>query len=381
MFFHNGSLNRGCEAIVRSSVALIKEKIPNAYICLASKNPKSDTIIPFLDSIIEDRRHTIKKYSIPWFISVFNIKVLKSEHYAFQKIHVDIIEQIPNFDLFLSIGGDNYCYGEQPGIYEIDRCIKKAGKKLVLWGASIGNEDLSKAKIEDLKLMDLILTRETLTFNLLKKQNIKNVKLVADIAFLMEKEELPLPMGWQEDNTIGFNFSPLVWNKNKNSKEAALNLVQYIIDTTSMTIAFTPHVIELNNDDYLCLLDFYNKFKGTNRVLLLPNNLNAIQYKGYISRMRFFIGARTHATIAAYSSLIPTIVLGYSVKSKGIAKDIFGEEKLVLGLNELSNSDKLIKKFEELMAEEDTIKTVLKNKIPAIKKMANKAADFLFEID
>ena len=71
-------------------------------------------------------------------------------------------------------------------------------------------------------------------------------------------------------------------------------------------------------------------FIDTNRVILLPNNLTAIQYKGYIARMRFFIGARTHATIAAYSNCVPTMVLGYSIKSRGIAKDLFGEEKLVL---------------------------------------------------
>ena len=32
------------------------------------------------------------------------------------------------------------------------------------------------------------------------------------------------------------------------------------------------------------------------------------------------------------------MVLGYSVKSKGIAKDLFGEEKLVLGIKEISDS-------------------------------------------
>lgn len=40
-----------------------------------------------------------------------------------------------------------------------------------------------------------------------------------------------------------------------------------------------------------------------------------------------FIGARTHATIAAYSSLVPTLVVGYSVKARGIARDLFGTEK------------------------------------------------------
>ncbi|MFR4670990.1 MAG: hypothetical protein ACLT69_14285 [Intestinibacter bartlettii] len=45
--------------------------------------------------------------------------------------------------------------------------------------------------------------------------------------------------------------------------------------------------------------------------------------KGYISRCRLY-RARTHATIAAYSTCVPTLVIGYSVKAKGIAKDIFG---------------------------------------------------------
>ncbi|MBY0487306.1 MAG: polysaccharide pyruvyl transferase family protein [Flavobacteriaceae bacterium] len=293
--------------------------------------------------------------------------------------HHTILKHIPNHDIFLSIGGDNYCYGEQPWIYEIDRNIKKAGKKLVLWGASIGDEDLSTVKINDLKTFDLILARESMTLSILEQHGLTNVKLCADGAFTMDKEELPLPIEWQVGNTVGFNFSPLVWNKNKASHKAAFDLVQHILDTTDMTIAFTPHVIEKGNDDYVVLEEFYTRFKHTKRVLLLPNDLNAIQYKGYIARMRFFIGARTHATIAAYSRLIPTLVLGYSIKSKGIAKDIFGEEKLVLSIKEISDSQKLIAKFEEMKSEEKELITLLSNRIPEIRKMSLKAAEYLFQ--
>lgn len=380
MFFHGGSRNRGCEAIVRSGVAMIKEQYPKAKIDLASWEPSTDKIIPLLDNIFEDKIRTIKKFSPEWFVSVFKVKLLNDESYAFRKIHRDVVDKIPLYDVILSIGGDNYCYGEQPGIYEIDRQVKRAGKKLVLWGASIGEEDLSAAKIEDLKLFDLILARESLTYETLKNHGIVNVKLCADGAFTMEKEELALPVGWQEGNTLGFNYSPLVWKKNPNSRKAAFDLVSYILDTTDMNIAFTPHVIEPGNDDFDCLQAFFDEFKAGGRVLLLPNNLNAIQYKGYIARMRFFIGARTHATIAAYSNIVPTMVLGYSVKSKGIAKDIFGEEKLVLSLNDISNSEKLIQKFEEMKAEENQLKDILRNKIPEIRKMSNKAVNYLFEL-
>lgn len=380
MFYHSGSLNRGCEAIVRSGVAMIKEKHPNAIVNLISYNPDSDKVIPLIDEIFDGRVTDIKKYSVNGIIAAFKNKLFKDESYFLQKRYHNIIKHIPNHDIFLSIGGDNYCYGEQPWLYEVDRNIKKAGKKLVLWGASIGDDDLSAMKINDLKSFDLVLARETLTYGILKENGLTNVELCSDGAFTMDKEELPLPIEWQLGNTIGFNFSPLVWNMNKKSHKAAFDLVNHIINTTDMTIAFTPHVMEDGNDDSVVLEEFYNHFKTTNRVLLLPNNLNAIQYKGYIARMRFFIGARTHATIAAYSKLIPTLVLGYSIKSKGIAKDIFGEEKLVLSLKEISDSEKLIAKFEEMKAQEKEIITVLANRIPEIKKMSYKATEHLFKL-
>ena len=380
MFFHGGSGNRGCEAIVRSGVKIIKKTYPKCKIDLASWKPETDKIIPLLDNIILDKHRAFKPYSLANLVSAFRVKFLNDESMVLRKRHEDIIKRIPDYDLFLSIGGDNYCYGDQPGIYEIDKCIKKAGKKLVLWGASIGEEDLSTDKIEDLKLFDLILARETLTQEVLNKNGLNNVKLCADGAFIMDKEELDLPKGWQENNTIGFNYSPLVYKKNKASREAANGLIKYILDTTDMTICFTPHVIQEDNDDHELLMEFYNNYKDTNRVLILPNNLNATQYKGYISRMRFFIGARTHATIAAYSNLVPAMVLGYSIKSKGISKDIFGSQKLVLSLDEISNIEKLKEKFNQLLKDEKQIRSNLKESIPEIKKMAYKAGVYLSEV-
>ena len=165
-----------------------------------------------------------------------------------------------------------------------------------------------------------------------------------------------------------------------NSQVAVRELINHILNTTDMTIALTPHVIEDGNNDYEVLYKYYQEFKDTGRVILLPDNLNAIQYKGYIARMRFFIGARTHATIAAYSSFIPTMVLGYSVKSKGISKDIFGEEKLVLDIEEISDSNKLKARFDEMVREEEEIRQKLRQSIPNVKKMSYKAVEYLKEL-
>lgn len=380
MFAHDGSLNRGCEAIVRSSTNIIKEKIGGSKVYLASGKPETDKVLTKLDGIMDGSNTPIKKYSYEWLISSLKVKIFNDESYALGKIHKNIIKHIDDVDVCLSIGGDNYCYGEQPGWYEIDKRVKLNGKKLVLWGCSIGEEDLSNRKLQDLKLFDLILARETLTYDLLRKNGLNNVKLCADAAFTMEKEELPLPQGWKHGNTIGLNFSPLVANRNIESKDSIRDLINHILNTTTFTIALTPHVMENGNNDYDFLSNYYEEFKHTGRVILLPDNLNAIQYKGYISRMRFFIGARTHATIAAYSQCIPTMVLGYSVKSKGIAKDIFGVEKLVLGIEEISTSSKLISNFEEMVSEEEEIRSKLQTVIPSIKKKSYKAVEYLEEL-
>jgi colanic acid/amylovoran biosynthesis protein len=377
MYFHAGSYNRGCEAIVRSSTKIIKERLNGSKVFLSSGRPDSDRIITNLDGIFDGAEMPIKKYSPDWFVSSLRVKFFKDEGYALSKIHQKVITQAKDMDICLSIGGDNYCYGEQPGWYEVNKRVKQKNKKIVLWGCSIGPEDLSERKLVDLKRFDLILARETLTYSLLKEKGLTNVRLVADPAFTLEKEELPLLSGWQEGNTIGLNFSPLVLKKNMASQKAVRDLINHILDTTDSTIAFTPHVIDEGNNDYELLEQFYNEFKSTDRVLLLPQNLNATQYKGYIARMRFFIGARTHATIAAYSNFVPTMVLGYSIKSKGIAKDLFGEEKLVLGLKEISNSKLLIEKFNEMISEEEALKQKLKDVLPSIQERSYQAVDYL----
>ena len=381
LYYHTGAYNRGCEAIVRTAVSEIKKQFPEAQIDLASFNPETDKVLlPVVNQVIPHKNSPIKKYSFHWFLTALHFKLWNDENYAYRLMFRDFLKKANRYDALISVGGDNYCYGEISEFYEFQRQLKKQNIKTILWGASVGQEDLTPAKTEDLKSFDLILARETLTEEVLKNAGCKNVKLVADGAFLMEKTELPLPEGFTENKTIGFNFSPLVAKKNPKSKQAVHQLIEHILHTTEYNTALVPHVIMNGNNDVETLQEILDKFKNNQRVFMLSDGLNATEYKGYIARMRFFIGARTHATIAAYSTGVPTMVLGYSVKSKGIAKDIFGEEKLVLGIEEISDSEKLIAKFEEMKQEELMLKEILRNKIPHIKEMAQKAKGYLAEI-
>ena len=65
------------------------------------------------------------------------------------------------------------------------------------------------------------------------------------------------------------------------------------------------------------------------RICWVADNLNAAERKYLISRCEMMICCRTHASIAGYSSGVPTLVLGYSVKSAGIGRDM-GMENWVI---------------------------------------------------
>ena len=70
--------------------------------------------------------------------------------------------------------------------------------------------------------------------------------------------------------------------------------------------------------------------KEKHRVHLLPDDLCAAEYKWIISKCIAFIGARTHATIAAFSTGVPTVSLAYSIKALGLNKLLFDTDNYCL---------------------------------------------------
>lgn len=362
LFNHVGSLNHGCEAIVRGTVNIIENADRNSGIVLSSFAPETDESIDG----IEKRAFLVRGLTFfEKLISAFNVKIRHSEEYALKKMYSDIVAQAQDCDICLSIGGDTYCYGDNSGICVLTKELKKSGKKVVLWGASIGKEDLTEEKLRSLKDFDAVFVRESLTYELLKSKKANdNVFIYPDPAFCMERDDVEPIEGFTKENTIGLNVSPLVEGYNPKITEVTKDFIKHILDNTTLKILLVPHVVESGNNDYEYMLGFYENFRYSGRIEILPSDLNARQYKGYIANTRFFIGARTHATIAAYSSGVPTAVLGYSVKSRGLAKDLFGEEKYVLNSRTLTEAQPLVDEFNSLVENEQKIKETLMKKIP-----------------
>lgn len=101
--------------------------------------------------------------------------------------------------------------------------------------------------------------------------------------------------------------------------------------------------------------------------------------KYIISKLRFFVGARTHSTIAAYSTGVPTLAIAYSTKAKGIARDIFGtEENYVVDIRN-AKEDFLIDSFEYIIKNENYLRELLKGKMPEYSEKAREVLNIIFK--
>lgn len=363
MYPHSGAGNRGCEAIVRSTCKLLEGN--NFTLFSSAIDEDSSVGLEKLCALVPPI--TPIKRGSPAHIGAAVQAKLFHDPDAFDRLAFqNIFSHCDSNTLALSIGGDNYCYGEADHIHLVNKYIRKRKAINILWGCSVGQQDLSPALLDDLRGYDFIYARESLTYNLLKEIN-PNTKLYPDPAFLLDAIQRPLPTEFEENQTVGINISPLVIRNESIPGITYANfkaLIEYILQNTPFKIALISHVIWPYNDDRSILHQLFTEYQHTGRLLELYEG-NCMEIKGVIARCRFLVCARTHASIAAYSSCVPTLVVGYSVKARGIAQDLFQtDQNYVIPVQSFKKKTDLSNAFIWLLSNEDKIRSHLTNIMP-----------------
>lgn len=368
LYPHGGSGNHGCEAIVRSTVLLLRPEqgVLFSSACEEDRRYGLDGVVRVLPE-----QRAIRRCSAGYAGAWLRRHVLGVQD-AFDRLAFGCIaEEGGPATVALCSGGDNYCYGEPVHIYLQNALLRRAGVPTVLWGCSLEREDMKGRMLEDLRAFDLIVARESLTCDALRECGCSRTVLYPDPAFALPVKEAALPEGWKEGNMVGINVSPLIIGHEGRAGAVMENyarLVEYLLEATDMNVALMPHVVWPGNDDRKPLGELQERFGHTGRVVMI-GDAPCEELKGYIARCRFLVAARTHASIAAYSTGVPTLVVGYSVKARGIARDLFGtEDGYVLPVQALDASDDLRKAFVRMMEREDAMKSAYAEKIPAYRE-------------
>lgn len=385
MYMHAGSGNHGCEAIVNSVCHMIKEK-PVLVSYYGEEDQKYS--LKELCEILSERRFEDHRAA---HLLYYVYRMITKDRESFIRYRYHKVFSEYQVSLAISIGGDNYCYDTMLNDLKLaNAAFRKKGTRTMLLGCSIEPKLLDRQDIvKDLRKYHTIIARESITYHALRNRVQTDrgpvILKYPDPAFTLPAKRLPLPVGFAPGNTVGINISPMIQDNEKNEGIAMENyrtLLRFIIEQTDMHIALLPHVVWERNDDRKPLHQLYEEFKNTGRVVEIPD-ANCEELKGFIARCRLFVGARTHATIAAYSSCVPTLVVGYSVKARGIARDLFGtEEGYVLPVQNLKEPEELTRGFEWLMLQEDAIRQRLKEIMPDYRAKAletGKEVDRLWE--
>ncbi|MEL7624274.1 MAG: polysaccharide pyruvyl transferase family protein [Clostridiales bacterium] len=375
LYGHGGAYNHGAEAIVKTTTKLIRQKYDDAYIAISSHFPE------------QDREYDIEadKFFSPipeiWRQERQSGSIIEKEGLA-RKMYAEALGFIDKDTTCLSVGGDNFCYPNWHRLAVFQQQATEKNAESILWGCSVEPAMITPQMWSVLNTYTHLLTRESKTYSALQQSALNtDIQLLPDPAFLLEAKQIPLPDDFQMGNTVGINVSPLVMRREPISGillENIRNLIDYILSGTEMRVALIPHVIMPVDNDYDVLSEIKQLLAPDlhSRIWLVDRKLSAAELKFVISKCRFLVCTRTHASIAAYSSGIPTLVIGYSVKAAGIAEDL-GLSEFVIDVAGIKSSREIINRFRLLYDKEDQVGGLIKEKSRQYKLQAERYSDYI----
>lgn len=393
-FYYAGQIsmaNRGCEALIRSNTQLIRERFPDAQLFCPSEDAGRDrrqwpqaarfgvefVPLPKFPLALKAWGKVIGK--LPW---ARGLGVMPVE------LDTDTKRLMRSSDGILMTGGDviSLEYGLNALYFwaGLMDAAHRLGKPTHLLAASVGpftpDPILERQMVGHLNRYTTISVRESASHEYLHSLGV-DAMLVTDPAFVMTPQPFEVGEFMQSSaDYLGLNVSPLVrkFRGDEASKVSFDNglvaFIRRVVTETGLHVLFVPHVDPLDqgttNSDRAYMMGLRDRLGDLGpQVTITPDLLNAAQIKYVLSKCRYFIGARTHATIGAMSQGVPTCSIAYSVKAVGINKDLFGTTKYVLPTPEV-NQDTLMKSLDLLIEEEESIKSLLATRIPIWRQRA-----------
>lgn len=239
-------------------------------------------------------------------------------------------------DVVIDIGGgDSFAdiYGARrlKRIFVLKYLTHLAGTPLVVAPQTIGPFTRGWSKLLarlSLRLSALVATRDAMSTQALRDLGYAGAAIEAsDVALRLPYD----PPGQRNDGPprVGINVSGLLMGggyTGKNEFGISLDypalmrdLIRYF-QGRGAEVHLVPHVIVrtgrmVGEDDARASATLAAEFPGT---VLAPSFTSPSEAKTYIAALDFFMGARMHACIAAFSSGVPVVPMAYSRKFEGL---------------------------------------------------------------
>ena len=183
-----------------------------------------------------------------------------------------------------------------------------------------------------------IMARDALSYKAVKDLVPHHINVNEYIDFALPYEAVRFDKGLCH---VGINISALLWNGgyNRNNQFHLVEdypivireIIDWFIQHSTVQVHLIAHVINPTGaieDDYRICESLCHAYSSS-RVVIAPAFATPIEAKNYIAGLDFFIGARMHSTIAAYSAHVPVVPMAYSRKFNGLYRDTLQYNHLV----------------------------------------------------
>ena len=328
--------NRGCVALSLSAMYIIDKILNDRNIPHQFYLPQSGC-----EKIAE---HTIKAGDVILkFMSLMDITPLSIKHQLkkmFKHKEYQTTKKVyQKVDFILDIGqGDSFAdiYGKRrfDWIFSQYRLGMKYKKPYCILPQTIGpfkEASIRAQACKGINYAKCVLVRDKQSRDYVKELlPDKPVTEIIDVAFFM-------PFKRKEFNKdfvhVGLNVSALLWHGGYTRDNQfglkvdypslVRSIIDYFLKQANVKVHLIPHVVGSERhveNDYAVSFDLCEEYSHPN-LILSPLFLDPIVAKSYIAGMDFFMGARMHSAIAAFSSEVPVFPMAYSRKFNGLFTD------------------------------------------------------------
>lgn len=331
----NGNL--GCLALSYSALSVLDSIIRDSGATAVFYLPDSGLTGDKQYSVVfpDGKSLVFQAFDYPW--SVFYRQKLAAV-VCFWKT-IKRIRLFKSADYVFDIGqGDSFSdiYGIRRfnAIDLVHRLARLFNKDYILLPQTIGPFQSKEAEMKasiSLKKAQTVMARDDISAEYsLKTVPGMKVHSYIDLAFFLPYERVSFDSGHIH---VGLNISALLWNGGytgnnqfglkSDYRKSVTAIIDYFLQRQEVVLHLVPHIVgEESNveNDYLLSKSICEE-SNNDRLVLSPLFKTPCEAKGYIAGLSFFIGARMHSAIAAFSSGVPVLPMAYSRKFNGLFQD------------------------------------------------------------
>ncbi len=371
--------NRGCVALSVSIMSILKEiltseRVPNTFMLPQSGFPEvgEHTINIGEDTI---NYKSVLDLTVPSIYAkaknIKNYRQYRESHQLFK--NANVIMDIGVGDSFSDIYGQrrfnhifaSYKYGMQHN------------KPYCILPQTIGpfiDANVRKQAVKGIEYASCVMVRDKQSYNYVKQllPN-KEVTEAIDVAFYLPYVRKHFDGDFVH---VGLNVSGLLWYGGYTMdnqfglivdyKKLVKSIISYFLSFNNVKLHLIPHVVGAERhveNDYAVSYDLYEEYQNGN-LILAPLFLDSVSAKGYIAGMDFFMGARMHSTIAAFSSGVPVVPLAYSRKFNGLFVDTLSYPDVAD--MKANNEDEALEVIKSCYEDRAGKKTLIKEKMETV---------------